>query len=605
MKIAEILEESKVDLVLKTFGDRIDQFISSSKPEGITNATEFVNKLAGFDPTPGQKYLPWIAKIILNKSSKLEDGYKLKDYLATFDRAKGRLDRKDINAYSGISDLYSAIKDVDQDAKSGKQEKREEKEQLIKSGAAEQIYRDATLQVIHPKTKEAAVCFGRGTQWCTAATKSNNMFDQYNKLGPLYIINLIGKKDGRYQVHFETGQFMDVHDEPASWQRFINQHPILKKVFSEQINWVNGQAGDIERKIEDAAERRQERYDDPDAEVDFQEDFDDDELGVINLMDEDEQIELVSKYPELIERIEFPGPALQKLILSKHRSHFNKISRPDAEHLDQILANPRAMNVTGWQVQHLVRDLPQERQDEIYSMLIPKVPKIYAQTPNRERYTELYFKSGGTLKDISNPSKEELDLAIQHSRSSLYDISKKYNGKEIIDGLTDDQLIDAVREGPYNQDAIPASRLNDAMISRILDTVRGEIRPAILSMFKGNVRKLIEPYLKDDPYLVSFIPRDQVDRNIARAVQNGKNGNRVALRYIPANMIDKQIARRWLDSESIDPTYWPIIRDNVGDLLKDPVIGPSLEKLRDRYEQYEKAQAEERRRRRYRDGYDD
>jgi len=38
--------------------------------------------------------------------------------------------------------------------------------------------------------QEAACYLGQGTQWCTAATYSDNYFDHYNEVGGLIIINL-------------------------------------------------------------------------------------------------------------------------------------------------------------------------------------------------------------------------------------------------------------------------------------------------------------------------------------------------------------------------------------------------------------------------------
>ena len=44
------------------------------------------------------------------------------------------------------------------------------------------------VKIYTPKTKEESCHYGRGTKWCTASTKGQNMFNQYNRQGQLYII---------------------------------------------------------------------------------------------------------------------------------------------------------------------------------------------------------------------------------------------------------------------------------------------------------------------------------------------------------------------------------------------------------------------------------
>ena len=67
------------------------------------------------------------------------------------------------------------------------------------------IHRDDMITVYHPNTIEEAIHLGQGTKWCTVA-RNKNMFDTYNKYGPMYIVV---PKDPmypgeKYQIHTST-----------------------------------------------------------------------------------------------------------------------------------------------------------------------------------------------------------------------------------------------------------------------------------------------------------------------------------------------------------------------------------------------------------------
>lgn len=75
--------------------------------------------------------------------------------------------------------------------------------------------------IYNPTTINGAKYYGRFTKWCTSANQ-NNMFDYYNNLGPLYIIN--DKKTGnKYQFHFNEFEFRDQEDFEVSLLDVINK----------------------------------------------------------------------------------------------------------------------------------------------------------------------------------------------------------------------------------------------------------------------------------------------------------------------------------------------------------------------------------------------
>ena len=155
------------------------------------------------------KYGKWLLQLYLNRRLKLEDLYKATDYLRCFVDYYNVIKDKDINKIKSLQELYEIVQpylggDI---ATSKSDEVRKIKED------AEKVYEDNEWLVIIPHTQAASCYYGKGTQWCTAAERSNNMFDHYNSQGPLYI-NIDKVNGAKYQFHFESDSFMDENDNP-------------------------------------------------------------------------------------------------------------------------------------------------------------------------------------------------------------------------------------------------------------------------------------------------------------------------------------------------------------------------------------------------------
>ncbi len=173
---------------------------------------EEFKQIVAADPTSGEdkmgKYSKWLLALYASDNLKLEDLYKATEYLTTFHRYKQKLDRKDIGQYKSLPDLYNAIEPYSDNTKAASHK---EEIRKIKEGA-EKVYEDDEWLVVVPHTRAAAIEYGKGTQWCTAATESYNYFEHYSQQGPLYI-NINKNTGEKYQFHFESEQFMDERDE--------------------------------------------------------------------------------------------------------------------------------------------------------------------------------------------------------------------------------------------------------------------------------------------------------------------------------------------------------------------------------------------------------
>lgn len=180
------------------------------------------------DPTSNKAHTQWIVSKYKKGDFRQEDHSRIKKALAAFEMHKAKLVKKDINQYKSLSDVEDAVEP--HLASPAPVSKKEEKRQ-IKSTGADLIHDDKELGVTvhHLKTEDAACHYGAGTRWCTAA-RENNAFDEYNKKGPIHLIQHKGRK---YQFHNASGQFMDEKDKKVE---FKNMHPDIEKSLSKSDN---------------------------------------------------------------------------------------------------------------------------------------------------------------------------------------------------------------------------------------------------------------------------------------------------------------------------------------------------------------------------------
>ena len=229
--IKDIINEATADEIKTKYYPDITQEIFNN----IVNVDKITSNLEN-----GKigNYAKWLLNLYKKNNLKLEDLYKAEEYLPIFDKLSkaNKLEIKDINKYKSLSELYNVIADYVGNNKTISKQDEIRKE---KSGS-KKIYEDNRFLVIQPLTEEAACYYGKGTQWCTASTDGNNMFNSYNSIGPLYIImdktkrNKLGDYE-KYQIHFETAQFMDSSDNDIDF----GKHKELKELISKLIKHLN------------------------------------------------------------------------------------------------------------------------------------------------------------------------------------------------------------------------------------------------------------------------------------------------------------------------------------------------------------------------------
>ena len=189
------------------------------------------------DPTNKKEYVQWLVRTYINDQMSIEDiGSTIAEYLDKFNTLKIKRHIKppknDIGQYKDFNGFMNEV-DQYQDPLAVGKEKQAER------GKYEVIYDADNLLVLKPKDKTAACFFGRGTRWCTAATRGRNYFNHYNRQGPMYII-IPRKPDHpgeKYQFHFDSSQYAEESDrmlKPNELIALVDKHPQLADIFREQ-----------------------------------------------------------------------------------------------------------------------------------------------------------------------------------------------------------------------------------------------------------------------------------------------------------------------------------------------------------------------------------
>jgi ankyrin repeat protein len=239
----------------------IDQSLGDLSPENPADIETIKQGFVKSDPTTKKKYLRWILQSYQDGGNHMYQDVvgQMSDALIHFQKIAKLIKEpqlsprdKDLSTYCGLfgcirketamRGLYDLLEQYPALSSSVKKSRQTSKDE------AKKVFEDGVATIYHPTTKEAAVAYGRGTRWCTSGTKQN-MFKEYSKQGPLYIIipkkphNRAGHPVGspqwrpdKYQLHLPTGSLMNELDEPMSLTDYHVYHNTLIE-FLKQIKF--------------------------------------------------------------------------------------------------------------------------------------------------------------------------------------------------------------------------------------------------------------------------------------------------------------------------------------------------------------------------------
>ena len=186
-----------------------------------------------FSDYVSKKFLQWVINRYIAEDFLMEDAPRVQEAVERIDELKDKLpaEHKDVNRFKTLSDLEDALDNAEGLVKELEKEETPKDKEFYKDGGAEKIHDGDGFRVIIPKTKAAAINFGRGTKWCTSSNQPNaTFFDTYSKQSPLYVI--FTSDGNKYQFHFKTLQFMNEKDHPIeNWDELLKKYPKLRDVF--------------------------------------------------------------------------------------------------------------------------------------------------------------------------------------------------------------------------------------------------------------------------------------------------------------------------------------------------------------------------------------
>lgn len=188
-------------------GDELDKLVTNK-----------IVTLSQADPDQHQlKNTDWIIKTYLKSGFLWEDvkdgdNSKVHHTLTNFLKYRKELPDiadRDIMRHKKLAHIAELIKEYIPEHIDLSSNKKKESDN-IRARDESIILKEDDYLVVIPKTKFASCFWGRNTEWCTAATKSENYFDSYNVSGPLYIC--ITPDNKKYQFHKNSSP-MDANDK--------------------------------------------------------------------------------------------------------------------------------------------------------------------------------------------------------------------------------------------------------------------------------------------------------------------------------------------------------------------------------------------------------
>lgn len=226
---------------------------SNVSKDGKQITKDIVDLIFSTDPTRNKAYVNWLALLWKRMESKIfkEDAEKIKKYLETFDKIKHKLAIRDRNIFNfdSVMELEKIVRpyyEKPEDALS----KRQLKGDTLVEGEYDILNDDNNWLVVIPNTYRASCYWGSGTEWCTAYDNDDSYYKSYSEDGHLYII--INKKNPieKYQLHINSGSFMDRWDHSVDITKIIENadfKKVLENIFSVEFHNFNHDKEEVEK----------------------------------------------------------------------------------------------------------------------------------------------------------------------------------------------------------------------------------------------------------------------------------------------------------------------------------------------------------------------
>jgi len=391
MRYYEIINEYlDLNKTLFVWGDKLQQ--RNMSDHNKYPPKEIINKIIDSDPTKNQQYSLWIIQTYINKGiNYLEDLSRVYNALILFNKFKNKLpiNQRDIQKIKKLSELENLV-DQFKETKTGKEVKQNISDEIKKQTKI--IYNGQEGKILIPLTEESSCFWGKNTRWCTASTETENLFNDYNKDGPLYII--LPNDNTKWQFHFQSAQLMNEQDEEIDFNKFNKKYPwVFKNIkFSEedQLDAVNNDSDSIEfiknpsEKVQLAAVKQ-------------------DGLAIEFIKNPSEKVQLavVNQNGSLICYIKKPSEKVQLAAVNKNGRAVQYIIAKGLTPSEEVQL--AAVNQDGWSIQYI-----KNPSEEIQLAAVKQDGNAiyYINNPSEEVQLAAVKQYGRAIRFINNPSEK-------------------------------------------------------------------------------------------------------------------------------------------------------------------------------------------------------
>lgn len=195
-----ISEIVKIELLKSLISEGRVEDVKAKYSQDIDVIDYFVSQ----DPSGNNKYLPWMMKTYKQIPSDAPEGVRtqakelIPNLIKGFHQHSARLEKKDINQYKSLGELFTVINPVIKAAEE-KSVKKEKEEKGVKK-----IYEDADWLFLQPLEYEASCKYGANTKWCVASKETVQHFKNYSKSGLLLFL-IHKKSNNKFAFYINFG----------------------------------------------------------------------------------------------------------------------------------------------------------------------------------------------------------------------------------------------------------------------------------------------------------------------------------------------------------------------------------------------------------------
>ena len=148
--------------------------------------TAVFNKFVDGDKTKTKKYLPFMLKTWVDRTSEVTNSAHLVQLVNMFDELLPYIKNKDIyhKDYESITHFLSVLDNAMVD---------KEDNTFVREEHINILYESDEFILLQPKTHRGSCKYGANTKWCTASKTDEGTFNRYFKNG--FLVYVISKKD--------------------------------------------------------------------------------------------------------------------------------------------------------------------------------------------------------------------------------------------------------------------------------------------------------------------------------------------------------------------------------------------------------------------------